>query len=118
MKKQFSIAMAVCMFAAVAQPALAAWAVVRAPGGRPIVARQYLGTGAAKKQALEDCAKLYGNCAVIETANTACLSLANDGKNWGVGKAYTKPKADIKALEACAAVTSRQCKVVHNFCGN
>ena len=119
MKRHFSLIVGlVCLFAAVTQPALAAWAVAIAPGGEPFVARQYIGTGEAKKNALKDCNKVYANCTVVETANTACLSLANDGKKWGIGKAYTMPKSDVKSLSACAAVTSRKCKVVHNFCGN
>ena len=88
-------------------PALGAWAVAIAPGGEPIVARNYIGTGDAKKHALEDCNKLYANCVIVETANTACLSLANDGTNWGIGKAYNPTNSGEKALAACAAITTR-----------
>ena len=118
MKQYFSVfAVLLALFAAATPPALGAWAVAIAPGGEPIVARNYIGTGDAKKHALEDCNKLYANCAIVETANTACLSLANDGTNWGIGKAYNPTNSGEKALAACAAITTRTCKVVHNFCG-
>jgi hypothetical protein len=99
----------------------AAWAIAQGDDGKPIVSRQYPVEGAARAQALRDCAKYTQNCKIVLADPQGCAALANNGTKstkWGFGESHTKPRARQAAVAQCEALAGAgQCKVVHEFCG-
>jgi hypothetical protein len=99
-------------------PVAASWAVAIAPGGQPIVARDYDSTIYAKPAALADCEKLSGRpCTIVASSFHDCAAMATTGKTWGIGQGKKLPEAREAALLQCKANKAGTCKVVHEFCG-
>ena len=104
-------------------PAEAAWAIALVKGGNPIISGNQHSHEDEGASAVAMCNQTFKthSCRVIAKGDNSCVALANNGApgskiRWAAGQGNTLPRADLIAGQACDALHTGACKVVHHFC--